>query len=87
MLDQTIPEHDNTPDVVGTVVTLFAAILDTDEEITEDTDFFEAGGNSVLAARALARIRTELGVRLSMREFFAARTAGVLARKAAEKQG
>ncbi|MGV9251182.1 non-ribosomal peptide synthase/polyketide synthase [Streptomyces sp. NPDC003697] len=42
-------------------------------------DFFDLGGDSILAARALARIRDELGVRLTMREVFTARTVGALA--------
>lgn len=85
MLDQT-PQPGGATDEVSTVVAVFADILDTDEEMSADTDFFDSGGNSVLAARALARLRGELGVRLSMREFFSARTAGALARAAAEKR-
>ncbi|MFG3016457.1 non-ribosomal peptide synthase/polyketide synthase [Streptomyces cinerochromogenes] len=42
-------------------------------------DFFELGGESILAARVLARIRDELGVRLTVRDVFTARTIAGLA--------
>ncbi|MEU6589843.1 non-ribosomal peptide synthase/polyketide synthase [Streptomyces sp. NPDC046881] len=42
-------------------------------------DFFELGGESILAARVLARIREELGVRLTVRDVFTARTIAALA--------
>ncbi|MDQ3982351.1 MAG: condensation domain-containing protein, partial [Actinomycetota bacterium] len=44
-------------------------------------DFFELGGDSLLAARVLARVRTRFGVRVSLRRMFEART---LERLAAE---
>ncbi|MFD7711537.1 amino acid adenylation domain-containing protein, partial [Streptomyces sp. NPDC059786] len=43
-------------------------------------DFFDLGGDSILAARALSRIREDLGVRLSIRDVFTARTVAALAR-------
>ncbi|MEU6776075.1 non-ribosomal peptide synthase/polyketide synthase [Streptomyces sp. NPDC046759] len=42
-------------------------------------DFFELGGDSILAARVLARIRDDLGVRLTVRDVFTARTVAALA--------
>ncbi|MBB5928532.1 non-ribosomal peptide synthase/polyketide synthase [Streptomyces echinatus] len=42
-------------------------------------DFFDLGGESILAARVLSRIRDELGVRLSVRDVFTARTVAALA--------
>ncbi|GAA0613078.1 non-ribosomal peptide synthase/polyketide synthase [Streptomyces crystallinus] len=42
-------------------------------------DFLDLGGDSILAARVLARIREELGVRLSVRDVFTARTVEALA--------
>ncbi|MFH8336566.1 non-ribosomal peptide synthase/polyketide synthase [Streptomyces sp. AM6-12] len=42
-------------------------------------DFFDLGGESILAARALSRIREELGVRLTVRDVFSARTIAALA--------
>ncbi|MGW7020115.1 non-ribosomal peptide synthase/polyketide synthase [Streptomyces decoyicus] len=41
-------------------------------------DFFELGGDSVLAVRVLSRIREELGDRLSVRDLFTARTIAAL---------
>ncbi|WP_129292551.1 non-ribosomal peptide synthetase [Streptomyces lydicus] len=41
-------------------------------------DFFDLGGDSVLAVRVLSRIREELGDRLSVRDLFTARTIAAL---------
>ncbi|SEC47016.1 non-ribosomal peptide synthase domain TIGR01720/amino acid adenylation domain-containing protein [Amycolatopsis tolypomycina] len=45
-----------------------------------DADFFELGGDSILGARALARIRARFGADLSPRVVFDARTIAKLAR-------
>ncbi|MFF1401855.1 non-ribosomal peptide synthase/polyketide synthase [Streptomyces sp. NPDC058294] len=42
-------------------------------------DFLDLGGDSILAARVLSRIRDELGVRLTVRDVFTARTVAALA--------
>ncbi|GGW11093.1 non-ribosomal peptide synthetase [Streptomyces libani subsp. rufus] len=49
------------------------------EAVGVTDDFFELGGESLLAARVLARIREELGVRLTVRDVFTARTVAALA--------
>ncbi|MFV0131783.1 non-ribosomal peptide synthase/polyketide synthase [Streptomyces sp. HMX87] len=58
---------------------VWADVLGVDAVGAED-DFFDLGGDSILATRALARIREELGARLSVRDVFTARTVAALAR-------
>ncbi|WP_143264169.1 non-ribosomal peptide synthetase, partial [Amycolatopsis kentuckyensis] len=48
-------------------------------DIGVDADFFELGGDSILGARALARIRARFGAELSPRVVFDARTIAKLA--------
>ncbi|MCP2098874.1 nonribosomal peptide synthetase MxcG [Actinosynnema pretiosum] len=57
---------------------LFAEVLGL-PEADLDTDFFTAGGHSLLVARLIGRVRDEFGVRLGVRDVFEAATPGALA--------
>ncbi|MFE3634311.1 non-ribosomal peptide synthase/polyketide synthase [Streptomyces sp. NPDC059168] len=57
---------------------IWADVLGVDEVGVTD-DFFDLGGESILAARVLARVRDRLGVRATVRDVFTARTVAALA--------
>ncbi|MFR5329537.1 MAG: phosphopantetheine-binding protein [Fusicatenibacter saccharivorans] len=39
-------------------------------DIAEDTNFFEIGGNSILAAKVVQKIKTCLGINLAIQDIF-----------------
>ncbi|EPH44642.1 putative Linear gramicidin synthase subunit D [Streptomyces aurantiacus JA 4570] len=61
-----------------TLAAIWADVLGVDAVGVED-DFFDLGGDSILAAKALSRIRDELGMLLSVRDVFTARNVAALA--------
>ncbi|NUR88565.1 MAG: KR domain-containing protein, partial [Nonomuraea sp.] len=66
-------------DAEATIARLWGEVLGGDH-IGVDDDFFELGGNSLIAVQLIALIRKELGVRLPMRSLFEEPTvAGVAA--------
>ncbi|MFJ2031591.1 amino acid adenylation domain-containing protein [Streptosporangium sp. NPDC087985] len=60
------------------VAEVFAELLKV-EKIGADDDFFELGGNSLLAIRAIARIRGQIEVDIPVRELFSYTTVADLA--------
>lgn len=72
-------DPEQTVDLVAIVIDCFRAELPEEEPVDVDTDFFEAGGNSVRAARVVARLRQKLGTPVSMRDVFYGRTPGAVA--------
>ncbi|WP_249643969.1 amino acid adenylation domain-containing protein [Nocardia sputi] len=58
---------------------IFAEVLDT--EIGIQDNFFDMGGNSLIAARAVARINAALGTALSIRDLFEAATIDALTQR------
>ncbi|MEC3919456.1 non-ribosomal peptide synthase/polyketide synthase [Nocardia sp. CDC160] len=60
------------------VAAIFADLLDL-AVVGADDDFFGLGGNSLIATRAIARIRETLGVSVDVRDFFERPTVSALA--------
>ena len=62
----------------ATIRDVFRRVLET-EEVAGDTDFFEAGGDSLLATRVLSAIARELDVELTFDDFVIAPSPAALA--------
>ncbi|WP_084514267.1 non-ribosomal peptide synthetase [Nocardia acidivorans] len=76
----TAPSRAPQTDLEQQVAQVFGAVLGTEIHGAED-NFFEVGGNSLLATRLTAALHTEFGVELPVRAIFEAPTvAGVAAR-------
>lgn len=68
-----MPETAGTDQVVDCLVDTYRSVLEV-EEVDADSDFFELGGHSVLAGRVVARVREQLGIPISLRDVFTARS-------------
>ncbi|WP_327095383.1 amino acid adenylation domain-containing protein [Nocardia vinacea] len=72
------------------VADVFAAVLhrgSTDARVGVDDDFFELGGNSLLATQVAARIGFALGIRVPVQLIFEASTVSVLAERVEQHAG
>ena len=61
------------------IVALFRRILETDE-IGPDSDFFDQGGDSLLATRVLSAVARQFGVELTIFELIDAASPAALAK-------
>ncbi|WP_460730549.1 amino acid adenylation domain-containing protein, partial [Nocardia heshunensis] len=69
------------------VAEVFAELLGTTDPIGADDDFFGLGGNSLIAARAAARLGAVISARVPGRLLFTASTVAALAARVAELEG
>ncbi|WP_026314150.1 non-ribosomal peptide synthetase [Actinomadura flavalba] len=74
LTDYTAPRDEREKAIAA----VFAELLDVDR-VGVDDDFFELGGNSLVAMRIVARVRRALGVELPVRAIFEAPTVAALA--------
>jgi phthiocerol/phenolphthiocerol synthesis type-I polyketide synthase E len=65
---------------------VWALVLDVDE-VGADDDFFELGGNSLVAVQLIAQVRKETGVRVPMRSLFDTPTVAGMAGRVADMRG
>jgi acyl carrier protein len=61
-----------------TIVEIFSRVLEADD-VTDESDFFEVGGDSLLATRVLSAIAREYDVELTFDDFVIAPSPGALA--------
>lgn len=65
---------------VDGVTDIFRRVLEVDD-MTEESDFFTLGGDSLLATRVLSAIARTYGVELTFDDFMLAPTPGTMAKK------
>jgi len=72
--------HPPNTDTQRSLATIWTELMGV-TQLGVDDDFFELGGHSLLATRVLARVAATLGVRLALRDIFAAPTIRSLAER------
>ena len=95
--DRNVPAHSSAPgpsssedasdarnppvtDTEKSLATIWTELIGV-SQLSVDDDFFELGGHSLLATRVLSRVVATLGVRLALRDIFAAPTIRTLAER------
>jgi amino acid adenylation domain-containing protein len=63
------PGRHAQPDAAARLRGIWCSVLSV-PEVSAGDDFFQAGGHSVLAMRLVSRIRTELGVKVPLKELY-----------------
>ncbi|MEV6772060.1 amino acid adenylation domain-containing protein [Nocardia sp. NPDC051030] len=79
------PSAEPATEVERQLTAIFAEVLGADE-IGVGDNFFDLGGNSLTAARAVARVNTALGAALTIRDLFESSTVTALAARLATPQ-
>ncbi|AHH19732.1 non-ribosomal peptide synthetase [Nocardia nova SH22a] len=74
-------------EIEPTVAAAFAAVLGLSNDVGRDDDFFELGGNSLVATHVVARLGAALDTRIPVRLVFEAPTVAALAHRAEELAG
>lgn len=80
------------PAVEARVASIVASLLEErgsrpEADDIESGDFFELGGNSMLAARLVVKLRKEFEVDISIRDVFRGRTVAVISRTVRARLG
>ncbi|BCK59131.1 hypothetical protein NWFMUON74_69030 [Nocardia wallacei] len=84
------PQRDFRAPVGGieqTIAETFATVLGLEVPVGRDEDFFELGGNSLIATQVVARLGVALDARIPVRLLFEASTVAGLARTVASRVG
>lgn len=88
MTSDSVQDSDlaQAPDLAQTIADIFSEVFGGGP-VEPDSDFFDIGGDSILAAKAVVRLRKKLDMTVTMRDVFTARTAKALAVVLADRVG